>query len=46
MSSVIQLNSISIKNETNCGYCNGAKSNKLWVTSGFYCYKMKVEEYQ
>ncbi|CAD8065209.1 unnamed protein product [Paramecium primaurelia] len=46
MSSVIQLNSISIKNETNCGYCNGGKSNKLWVTSGFYCYKMKVDEYQ
>ncbi|CAD8088044.1 unnamed protein product [Paramecium sonneborni] len=46
MSSVIQLNSISIKNETNCGYCNRAKSNKLWVTSGFYCYKMKVDEYQ
>ncbi|CAD8102201.1 unnamed protein product [Paramecium primaurelia] len=46
MSSIIQLNSVSIKNETNCGYCNGAKSNKLWVTSGFYCYKMKLDEYQ
>lgn len=44
--STIQLNSIAINNSTTCGYCKGLKSGKLWVTSGFYCYKMQLNHYQ